>query len=384
MRRARRVRLLTVAVLLSWLGQAASGAATGLAFGGRRREQRQSQSQPQKQLTAAVRQSLFHEDRRKYFSMTAFAGAISTSITHSMVLPLDVMKTALQTDASLAGPRHAALAMLRAGKGIAPFFNGLRATAIGYWMQGATKFGGYEYLKRSAFDALLESGDVGAEIARRFQLPIMLASAAAAELFASAALCPLEVIKLRMQTSPELAALGLRRALLHVAKGDGLQVLYKGFVPIALRQVPYTACKLVSFELLASLIGQMLERHNEGRATRGESPLHLPRTAVVLASGLLAGAAAAVVSQPFDLLLTRLCGSTSVASLSSCVIADNLGSQLAYLVSLGSGAFTGLAPRLAMISVMTSCQFFLYDSLRMTFNCKPPSDVLLLSSKACN
>ena len=65
----------------------------------------------------------------------------------------------------------------------------------------------------------------------------MLASAASAELVASAALCPLEVMKLRMQTSPPLAALGLRLATLQLVQSEGVKALFKGFLPIVLRQV---------------------------------------------------------------------------------------------------------------------------------------------------
>ena len=240
--RTQMTRRSTVLLVVSWLGLVASGVSR-LAGGHRSREQQQCQpqSQPQSQLQAvrgapAEQQSLFYSDRRKYFGLTAFAGAISCSVTHSMVLPLDVIKTALQTDESLAGPRHAAVSLLKSGKGIAPFFNGIRPTAIGYYLQGAAKFGGYEFIKRTVFDALQESGEFGAELAHKAKLPIMILSAATAELAASAVLCPLEVMKLRMQTSAELSALGLRNAMLQVVKGDGMRALYKGFTPICLRQ----------------------------------------------------------------------------------------------------------------------------------------------------
>lgn len=137
-------------------------------------------------------------------------------------------------------------------------------------------------------------------------------------------------------------------------------------------QVPYTACKLVSFEIGIAALSQLVATHRERLRRSGHHVPEPPRTAIVLTAGLLAGGAAAIVSQPFDLLLTRLCGSASVESLSSCVIAEGVREQLLYLLSLGPEAFAGLGPRLAMISVMTSCQFFLYDSLRTLLRCPPP------------
>ena len=348
----------------------------------------------------------------QYYGLVALAGAISCSATHAAVVPLDVIKTALQSNPSLGGPRAAIAQLASTCKGplcVAPFFNGLGATALGYFVQGATKFGGYEYCKRKTLGALREAGDAGEAIARNFQLPIMIGSAACAEIVASAALCPLEVLKLRMQTSPELAARGLQGAALKIIRTDGVAALFKGFVPIAMRQVPYTACKLVSFEVGIAALSQLVAANRERLRRAGHTLPDPPRTAIVLTAGLLAGGAAAVVSQPFDLLLTRLCGAATVTELAECVIADSAKEQLKYLMvrprtramharlfsspsapavtsllplpvccavlcaqSLGTEAFSGLAPRLAMVSIMTSCQFFLYDSLRSALNCPPP------------
>jgi solute carrier family 25 phosphate transporter 3 len=326
-----------------------SAASTDHACGQQRRRRRQQQ------------------DECSYIARVGLAGAISTSLTHTAVVPLDVIKTRLQTDASLSGPRAAVASLLQGPNCVKRFLNGVGATSVGYALQGAAKFGGYELCKRVAARELHARGERGEEFARRFQLPIMLTSAACAEVVASTLLCPLESIKLRMQTDAALAKLGLRRALLEVAKADGAAALYKGFVPIALRQVPYTACKLVSFELCAAYLTHAVTAHRKAaHRQRGggagaphqasDSEPCVPRAPIVLASGLTAGAAAAVISQPFDLLLTRMCGSAAVTTLSECVVTGGLCEQCAYLISLGGGAFKGLAPRLVMISIMTSCQ----------------------------
>ena len=227
-------RRLILLASLGWLGGVAAGVAARQPTTGRRKHDSSGVAAKPSQP------SLYHTNRVKYFGMTALSGAISTSITHSLVVPLDVIKTALQTDATLHGPRDAVRSLLHQGKGsmlgLSPFFTGARPTAVGYWLQGTFKFGGYELIKRTIFSALDEAGEFGQEFARRWQLPIMLGSAASAELVASAALCPLEVIKLRMQTTTELASLGMHKALLRVSGAEGLRALFQGFVPIALRQ----------------------------------------------------------------------------------------------------------------------------------------------------
>ena len=269
--------------------------------------------------------------------------------------------------------------------------------------------------------ALEAQGERGSSLARRYRLPILLCSAAAAEVAASAALCPLEVLKLRMQTSPALAALGLQRALLSIGSTEGMGALFKGFAPIAMRQVPYTACKLVSYEQIegglrralceratceratcctrtratrpdghtAGWLRARLRARPHGRCERCTPAAQAPaasaasaasacasehRLALVLSSGLLAGALSATVSQPFDLLLTRMCGTSAVASLSECVITTSLREQLAYLLRLGPAAFVGLRPRLAMVSLMTAGQFVVYDSLRLALRCPAPAN----------
>ena len=95
----------------------------------------------------------------------SLAGAVACSVTHSLVVPLDVVKTRMQTDTALAaaGVGAAAAAVLRdaPGRGVlrlAAFFNGLPPTALGYLMQGGAKFGGYELLKQQAYGRMRAAG----------------------------------------------------------------------------------------------------------------------------------------------------------------------------------------------------------------------------------
>uniref|UniRef100_A0A7S4BT90 Uncharacterized protein n=2 Tax=Chrysotila carterae TaxID=13221 RepID=A0A7S4BT90_CHRCT len=135
-----------------------------------------------------------------------------------------------------------------------------------------------------------------------------------------------------------------------------------------MRQLPYTCCKLVAYELCSFALLDALTRLPEQHLGVGEQL----RPAAVIVAGLLAGAAAAVISQPADVLLSRLCGSAAIASLTECVIAQGPREQLAYLFSIGPReCFSGLGPRLMMISSMTSIQFLVYDSLRRTLDCAP-------------
>ena len=126
-----------------------------------RRQRRQQQQQQQQQQRPKDQQQQQHDphDRQhkqqqsgmtRYFSMVALCGAISCSVTHSLVLPLDVIKTTMQMDPSLKGPRQAAAAVMGDCRGplcVGAFFNGLGATAIGYVLQGAFKFGAHDAIE---------------------------------------------------------------------------------------------------------------------------------------------------------------------------------------------------------------------------------------------
>jgi hypothetical protein len=96
---------------------------------------------------AAVDASHCSEKRRReaaYLGKVSLAGAISCSVTHTLVVPLDVIKTKLQMNPQLAGPRQAIRTVIA---GADPpfraraFLHGSRATAAGYFLQGTFKFG---------------------------------------------------------------------------------------------------------------------------------------------------------------------------------------------------------------------------------------------------
>ena len=362
-------------------------------------------------------------EKRDYFARIGLSGALACSITHSMVVPLDVIKTRMQTDETVRGFRHAAKTILREQKGpfrARVFLNGASATAMGYYLQGGAKFGGYELLKYNIFDRIERTG--GGEAVRRWRLPVMMGAAGVAEVFASVMLAPLEVtaptatttphpelhiypnfspspkpspspspspspnpnpnpspnpspypnqvVKLRLQTDPSAAARGLVHTFVHISRDEGLGALFQGLKPITMRQLPYTVTKLVAYELCSTTLIAASRRFVKARGDAEDAPLALLlRPAMVLLSGILAGAAAAVVSQPADVLLTRICASGAIAKCSL----DAAGSFRDQLAELARGglreAYAGIGPRLAMVSAMTSVQFLLYDWVRCQLQC---------------
>lgn len=85
---------------------------------------------------------------------------------------------------------------------------------LGYSAQGACKYGLYEFFKKSYADI------AGPEYAAKYKTLIYLAGAASAEVFADVALCPMEAVKVRVQTQPGFAR-GLADGLPKFIKSEG-------------------------------------------------------------------------------------------------------------------------------------------------------------------
>lgn len=86
---------------------------------------------------------------------------------------------------------------------------------VGYSVQGAGKYGLYEFFKKYYADI------AGPEFAAKYKTLIYLAGSASAEVFADVALCPMEAVKVRVQTQPGFAR-GLSDGLPKLIRSDGV------------------------------------------------------------------------------------------------------------------------------------------------------------------
>lgn len=100
-------------------------------------------------------------------------------------------------------------------QGVRGFFKGWVPTLLGYSAQGACKFGFYEFFKKYYSDI------AGPEYAAKYKTLIYLAGSASAEVIADVALCPMEAVKVRVQTQPGFAR-GLGDGLPKFVRSDGV------------------------------------------------------------------------------------------------------------------------------------------------------------------
>lgn len=106
-------------------------------------------------------------------------------------------------------------------EGAGALLTGFGPTALGYALQGAFKFGGYEFWKKTAIDYL------GVEKASANRQLVYLGSSAIAEFFADIALCPLEATRIRLVSQPTFAN-GLLGGFARIAKEEGFRGFYSG------------------------------------------------------------------------------------------------------------------------------------------------------------
>jgi solute carrier family 25 phosphate transporter 3 len=104
-------------------------------------------------------------------------------------------------------------------QGFRGFYRGWAPTFLGYSAQGAFKYGLYEVFKKQYSDM------AGPEYAAQYKTLIYLAGSASAEVIADVALCPMEAVKVRVQTQPGYAR-GLRDGFPKIVRSEG----YAGYV----------------------------------------------------------------------------------------------------------------------------------------------------------
>merc|ERR1712107_745336 len=131
------------------------------------------------------------------------------------------------------------------------------------------------------------------------RIPIKLGASAVAEFVADLFLCPFEACRIRAVSDPTYAPGMISRGKKMVSEMGVANAFYSGLGPILFKQIPYTMAKFTVQQNAAEVIYSGM----------GTSPDKLSAGGVVgvsLLSGVIAGIAAATVSQPADGLLSKI------------------------------------------------------------------------------
>jgi len=282
-----------------------------------------------------------------YYTKSALAGGICCSLTHGAVCPVDVVKTRIQLEPQkynrglIGGFRQVV-----SEEGAMALSTGLTATALGYFVQGWFKFGGVEFFKIKAAQAL------GDKKAWENRTAIYLGAAAGAEFIADCFLCPLEACRIRSVSDPGYAGSFPGVAARLLREEGVVRGFYSGFGPILFKQIPYTMAKFAVQGRVAEAMYQSMQRSPSdcGAALN---------TGVSLGSGVIAGVASAIISHPADTLLSKVNkqGAGGEGSIAQRMLNITKETGVVKLCTQGLGA------RCVMIGTLTALQFGIFDSV---------------------
>uniref|UniRef100_A0A7S3MSK1 Uncharacterized protein n=1 Tax=Favella ehrenbergii TaxID=182087 RepID=A0A7S3MSK1_9SPIT len=275
-----------------------------------------------------------------YYAKCMVGGIFACGITHAAVCPLDIVKCRMQANPGMYKSIPDGFKQIKATEGFKGFTLGWFPTLLGYGMQGFGKFGFYEMFK-DVYKAAL--GDKAAE----YQTVGFLVSSACAEVIADVMLCPMEALKVRMQTSdkgtfPETAREGWPK----IMNSEGWAGFYKGIKPLWFRQVPYTMVKFGAFENTVKAFYANIFTAPKSSYSKSTQLM------ITFMSGYFAGIFCAIVSHPADTMVSIMNKKGGTAG----EIYKDIGFN---------GLWKGLGARIFMIGTLTGLQWYIYDSFKV-------------------
>jgi len=343
---------------------------------------------------------------KEIYTLLGISGAVGCALTHSLVIPLDVVKTRAQTnpDESSSSQETAAAATTIGAvstkgstatavvankknivtsaieivrtEGVEALLLGAQATIVGYLYYGLSVYPSYAFFKRFLSlevvppDVVLVQGN-----------NIALLAGALAAVVASCGLTPIEAARIRVVAEPDVyKPLGLTGTLRKMAQEDealGWKTLYAGFGPLLTRQVIFGSVKFLAFERACEVIFA---------AWPALRDLTWTSLTVSLVAGGMSGILSSVVSQPADSVLTFVAQNSNNANNGNSVAAEGAandtsqGGDTTKAMGLiegcrimieqdGPGAlFRGLGSRCVWAGSIIAGQFLLYDVFRTYFH----------------
>lgn len=308
------------------------------------------------------------------YALFSISGATGCALTHSIVIPLDVVKTKAQTN-----PEEYSNILTGAGRilrqeGVSGLLTGAQATLAGYFWYGLSVYPTYTFIKRYVGHSLLPS-----DLAMAHANDIALIAGALAAVVASLGLTPLEAARIRVVADPQrykpLGLVGTLRVIAAEGGGSGGaggfmsggRALYAGLPSLMTRQVIFGSIKFLAFERACE---SMFVAYPSLRDTTATA------LAVSLVAGGFAGALSSLVSQPADAVLTYVAaqetgpaggGRQPVGGASGKGLGVVEGCRLMIEESGPSSLFRGLGSRSLWAAAIIAGQFLLYDVFRNYF-----------------
>jgi len=222
------------------------------------------------------------------------SGGLSGVLSSSMLQPFDVVRTQMQK--GVEGCAH--LTTKKAFKfvvkegGVRALWRGLTPTIARVGFGTAMYFSLLNVISQALTKAESHSGALALSYS---SLTSSRAFAAGflARAVASVSLLPLTVVKTRFEAGENRHG-GVLRSMVRIAQRESVAGLWKGLVPTLLRDAPFSGLYLASFTRLKRLFA----------STQAIAPV--PHQVQRFGAGVCAGAFASLLTNPFDVVRTRM------------------------------------------------------------------------------
>jgi solute carrier family 25 phosphate transporter 3 len=212
------------------------------------------------------------------YALLGISGGLGCASTHTLVIPLDVVKTRIQTNSYNADVVTTAsstndglvqqsssslpnnnniingITSIITTEGWSSLFLGAQATIVGYLWYGCSVYPSYTYLKHYIAEEVLSSPAYALVHAN----DVALVAGAVASIIASIGLTPTEACRIRTVAQPSIYRnLGLIGTMRIIATEDttlGWKNLYTGLPSLMTRQVIFGSIKFITFERMSDAI----------------------------------------------------------------------------------------------------------------------------------
>lgn len=277
-----------------------------------------------------------------YYFKCMIGGALACGLTHAAITPMDLVKCRRQVNPKLYTSLGHGFKTIAATEGTAGLLTGFGPTLIGYSAQGLGKFGFYELFKD------IYAKIVGQENAAKYKAIGWSISSASAEVIADTFLCPMETVKVRMQTTMPAPSFG--QAYSDIAsKGE----LFRVIGPLWARQIPYTVVKFVFFEKAVEFFYRNV--FTKPKSSYSKST----QLGITFLSGYTAGILCAIVSHPADTMVSKLNSHPDAKTKGTGYAVKAIYNEIGF-----AGLWRGLVTRIIMIGTLTGLQWWIYDTFK--------------------
>ncbi|KAE8718593.1 Protein MITOFERRINLIKE 1 [Hibiscus syriacus] len=270
----------------------------------------------------------------------AGGGGIAGAFTYVCLLPLDTIKTKMQTKGAsqIYANTFDAVVKTFQTSGILGFYRGVSAVIVGSTASSAVYFGtcefGKSFLSKLEYPSLLIPPTAGAM----------------GNIVSSAIMVPKELVTQRMQAGAKGRSW---EVLLRILEKDGILGLYAGYSATLLRNLPAGVLSYSSFEYLKAAVLSKTKQTNL-------EPIQS------VCCGAMAGAISASLTTPLDVVKTRLMTQVHGNKVTAAMYSGVNATVKQILKEEGwIGLTSGMGPRVVHSACFSALGYFAFETARL-------------------